>query len=211
MILRIIDEIEKALNHDLYFAALNLALTLPDICGKAEYPSLRSTRERYIQWYDKIVGVTEKPPKRTEDEPEMPYLSGEVVYSLRCSLLHEGNPNLQKKGKHPIPIDRFSLVIQSEQPFRIYGGEESCVMTSPDGTEVRSYQVNVRRLCMVLCLCAKGYYNENKDKFDFYNYELIDWDEVTASLHPINMEEMFRKLADPSLSENEHSGESADE
>ena len=48
MILRIIDEIEKALNHDLYFAALNLALTLPDICGKAEYPSLRSTRERYI-------------------------------------------------------------------------------------------------------------------------------------------------------------------
>ncbi len=55
----------------------------------------------------------------------MPYLSGEVVYSLRCSLLREGNPNLQKNGKHPIPIDRFSLVIQSEQPFRIYGGEEA--------------------------------------------------------------------------------------
>ena len=66
MILQIIDEIDKALSHDLYFAALNLALTLPDICGKAEYPSLRSTRERYIQWYDKIVGVTEKPPKCTE-------------------------------------------------------------------------------------------------------------------------------------------------
>ena len=163
MILRIIDEIEKALNHDLYFAALNLALTLPDICGKAEYPSLRSTRERYIQWYDKIVGVTEKPPKCTEDEPEMPYLSGEVVYSLRCSLLHEGNPNLQKNGKHPTPIDRFSLVIQSEQPFRIYGGEGSSVLTSSDGTEVRSYRVNVRRLCMVLCLCAKGYYIENME------------------------------------------------
>lgn len=46
MILRIIDETEKALSHDLYFAALNLALTLPDICGKAEYPNLR-TGERY--------------------------------------------------------------------------------------------------------------------------------------------------------------------
>ena len=190
MILRIIDEIEKALSHDLYFAALNLALTLPDICGKAEYPDLR-TGERYKKWYDENVGVTEKPPKCTEDEPEMPYLSGEVVYSLRCSLLHEGNPNLQKNGKRPIPIDRFSLVIQSEQTFR--------------------YRVNVRRLCMVLCLCAKVYYKENKDKFDFYNYELIDWDEVTASLPPIDMEEVFRKLADPSLSENEHSGESADE
>ena len=199
MILRIIDETEKALSHDLYFAALNLALTLPDICGKAEYPNLR-TGERYKKWYDENVGVTENLPKCTEDEPEMPYLSGEVVYSLRCSLLHEGNPNLQKNGKRSIPIDRFSLVIQSEQPFRIYGGEESCVMTSPDGTEVRSYRVNVRRLCMVLCLCAKGYYKENKDKFDFYNYELIDWDEVTASLPPIDMEEVFRKLADPNLS-----------
>ena len=135
MILRIIDETEKALSHDLYFAALNLALTLPDICGKAEYPNLR-TGERYKKWYDENVGVTEKPPKCTEDEPEMPYLSGEVVYSLRCSLLHEGNPNLQKNGKHPIPIDRFSLVIQSEQPFRIYGGEGSSVLTSSDGTEV---------------------------------------------------------------------------
>ena len=171
MILRIIDETEKALSHDLYFAALNLALTLPDICGKAEYPNLR-TGERYKK----------------------------VVYSLRCSLLHEGNPNLQKNGKHPIPIDRFSLVIQSEQPFRIYGGEGSSVLSSSDGTEVRSYRVNVRRLCMVLCLCAKGYYKENKDKFDFYNYELIDWDEVTASLPPIDMEEVFRKLADPNLS-----------
>ena len=56
------------------------------------------------------------------------------------------------------------------------------------------------RSCMVLCLCAKGYYKENKDKFDFYNYELIDWDEVTASLPPIDMEEVFRKLADPNLS-----------
>ena len=55
MILRIIDEIEKALSHDLYFAALNLALTLPDICGKAEYPNLR-TGERYKKWYDENCG-----------------------------------------------------------------------------------------------------------------------------------------------------------
>ena len=210
MILRIIDEIEKALSHDLYFAALNLALTLPDICGKAEHPNLR-TGERYKKWYDENVGVTEKPPKCTEDEPEMPYLSGEVVYSLRCSLLHEGNPNLQKNGKPPIPIDRFSLVIQSEQPFRIYGGEGSSVLTSSDGTEVRSYRVNVRRLCMVLCLCAKGYYKENKDKFDFYNYELIDWDEVTASLPPHRHGRSVSETRRPKPLLKEHSGESADE
>lgn len=38
MILRIIDEIEKALSHDLYFAALNLALTLPGHLRKSGIP-----------------------------------------------------------------------------------------------------------------------------------------------------------------------------
>ena len=131
MVLQIIKEIESALSHDLYLAALNLALTLPDICGKAEYPDLR-TSQRYKKWYDENVGITEKPPKHDGD-PEMPYLSGDVVYSLRCSLLHEGNPDLQKQNVQPVPIDRFSLVIQSEQPFRIYGGESSGITTNFDG------------------------------------------------------------------------------
>lgn len=51
MINRLIDEINMALSHELYFATLSLALTLPDICGKAEYPDNGSTR-RYKLWYD---------------------------------------------------------------------------------------------------------------------------------------------------------------
>lgn len=38
MIERIISDIPKALDADCLFAALVLSLTLPDICGKAEYP-----------------------------------------------------------------------------------------------------------------------------------------------------------------------------
>ena len=100
MILRIIDEIEKALNHDLYFAALNLALTLPDICGKAEHPDLR-TGERYKKWYDEIVGVTEKPPKCTEDEPEMLYLSVEwyIASAAHCST--KGIRTCKRMGSIP--------------------------------------------------------------------------------------------------------------
>lgn len=33
MVQRIVDDIRAALDHDLYFAALSTALTLPDICG----------------------------------------------------------------------------------------------------------------------------------------------------------------------------------
>ena len=37
MINRLIDDINKALDAEAYMAALALALTLPDICAKAEY------------------------------------------------------------------------------------------------------------------------------------------------------------------------------
>ena len=46
MILRIINEIEKALSHDLCFAALNLALTLPYISGEV-VPMLIAPPKQY--------------------------------------------------------------------------------------------------------------------------------------------------------------------
>ncbi|MFR0968762.1 MAG: hypothetical protein ACLSEV_05645 [Coprococcus sp.] len=44
MVQRIVDDIRAALDHDLYFAALSTSLTLPDICGKAEYPNEKSSK-----------------------------------------------------------------------------------------------------------------------------------------------------------------------
>ena len=53
--------------------------------------------------------------------------------------------------------------------------------------QIRSYEVNVRRLCMILCTCAEGYYKENADKFNFFQYKIIDEDgrkERFLSEHP---------------------------
>ena len=61
MIHKLIDEIEIALENNLYLVALNTALTLPDICGKAEYPQLK-TAERYKKWYDEYIGQYEQFP-----------------------------------------------------------------------------------------------------------------------------------------------------
>ena len=117
MVQRIVDDIRTALDNDLFFAALSTALTLPDICGKAEYPNESSSKKRYIDWYDKEIGRFEKNPCQTTDE-EMPYLSGKVIYSLRCSLLHEGNPNVDNerltKGNESLPINHFVLKTESK-------------------------------------------------------------------------------------------------
>ena len=39
MIYKIINEIKSALINEEFYAALALALTLPDACGKAEFPN----------------------------------------------------------------------------------------------------------------------------------------------------------------------------
>ncbi|MDR0500306.1 MAG: hypothetical protein LBG97_03545, partial [Coriobacteriales bacterium] len=45
----------RALEAKAYLSALALTLTLPDICGKAAYPFMKS-RERYRKWYDENIG-----------------------------------------------------------------------------------------------------------------------------------------------------------
>ncbi len=132
--------------------------------------------------------------KRTpKDKDNMPYLSGEVIYSLRCSLLHEGNPNMKNDSlRTHLPIDHFSLVVKKAKPFDIYFDSSS--ITDFGNEHIREYSMNVRRICMILCNVAESYYMNNKDKFRF-NYEIIDRDEVTSHLRPIDMEKFFAELA----------------
>jgi len=190
MIFRLVQDIRKALENELYFVALSSALTLPDICGKAAYPNERSSRKRYISWYEEEIGKFEKDPN---DKENMPYLSGEVIYGLRCSLLHEGNPNMENDSlRTSLPIDHFSLVIEQEESFDIYS--DASLITNLGNKNIREYSMNVRRICMILCNVAESYYKENKDKFHF-NYKIVDWGEVTSHLQPIDMEKVFCELA----------------
>ena len=52
---RIVHEIHIALSHELYLSALALALTLPDTCGKAEYPNEDYNGVRYKNWCSQYV------------------------------------------------------------------------------------------------------------------------------------------------------------
>ncbi len=183
MIEKLLEEIEKALSHDLYFAALSLVLTLPDICGRAEYPSAGVTK-RYITWYNEYIGQYDRCPCDDCKEVQMPYLSGEVVYNLRNSFLHQGTPNIDSSQiKDPSnQLDEFILVVEKKNEFDIYSDASSITESSQGEIKHRSYRVNIRRLCMIITLSAKSYYIKNKDKFDFFNYKILDWDKEVAML-----------------------------
>ena len=177
MLLDIIAEIQNALDNNMYLAALSLALMVPDICGKAEYPDKR-VGERYKDWFEENIGQYEHPDYKDGDE-KMPYLSGEVVYSLRNCMLHQGTPNIDKGNiNDPVcKIDRFVLVKQEKNQFDIYGDSSSVSdhdMSLNNKGIYRTYHVNIRRLCLIICWVAEGYYKDNKEKFDFFNYTLVD-------------------------------------
>lgn len=172
MVNRIIEEIQKSLKQENYLAALTMALTLPDICGKAAEPSLW-TGARYKKWYKDNVVLHEKTSDpHGADMPycgaDMPYLSEEVIYQLRNSMLHQGNPNVDAKSirEEQCKIDEFILFV--DEPY----DSGLSVVSYGKGLRIanRKLEVNLILVCNRICEAAKEYYKKNTKRFDFFNY-----------------------------------------
>ena len=172
MVNRIIEEIQKSLKQENYLAALTMALTLPDICGKADEPSL-GTGARYKKWYKDNVVLHEKTSDPHEaDMPycgaDMPYLSEEVIYQLRNSMLHQGNPNVDAKSirEEQCKIDEFILFVDEpyDSGLSVVSYEKELKITN------RKLEVNLVLTCNRICNAAKEYYERNTKRFDFFNY-----------------------------------------
>lgn len=166
--LGILNEIELALENKLFLAALSLAVTIPDICGEAEFS--KQGKPQYIKWYNEHIGNKAKPSGLGKD---MPYVSGEIVYYLRNSLLHNGNPNVNKEkvSDERCKIDRFEMIV-GENNYRQtskvkYGGEH--------GIYYRSIVMNVTVFCRHMVEAAREFYFDNKDRFQFdYSFSQED-------------------------------------
>lgn len=167
MIDRLIDDMNKALDADAYMAALAIALILPDMCGKAEYPQYckrKDSKKRYIKWFDEYLGQYNK--HINEDGEKTPYLSGEIIYQLRCAYLHSGTPDIDSEDiKEEInKLDQFILILAPKNDAEIYA----------DLSIKKEYWLNIRKFCGDLELAVKAYYQDNKTKLNFSNLQIID-------------------------------------
>ncbi len=87
---KILKSIEVSLSNKNYYVALFTSLSLPDICGKIEYPTYKKSSARYIKWYEKYLQNTYT-EKIGSEKKETVFLCGSDIYALRCAYLHEGN------------------------------------------------------------------------------------------------------------------------
>ena len=166
MIEHLVNEIEHCLKNDLQIAALTMALTLPDTCGKVYRPQGK-VGERYISWYNDHILNHQREP--LGGDPECFLISGEVVYKLRCAMLHESNPAVTGTAES---ITQFSLV---------WRPVSSCLRTTVDRCigfnekgELQQHilSIDIVSLCHNICEEALSYYRKNKEKFSF-DYHII--------------------------------------
>lgn len=175
MVNRIIKEVKTALDNECYIVALMGALTLPDICGKSAYPNL-NVGERYRNWCDTYV----YPKTHHTDENGKTLdcgitdLSGKIIYSLRCCLLHQGSADIDGKE---CEVEDFELLIQSQNEFNIYVDNFGVIWSNDDYEHrERHMSLHIRNICRDLCNAAELYYQNNKEAFGFIKYKISQID-----------------------------------
>ena len=176
MIERLVKEICIGLKNRCYISALTTALILPDVCGKAKYPNEKTTK-RYKQWLQHYVCTQETFGIQVD---------ADTIYDLRCRLLHEGNPSIDKKK---VKIEKFALILRENSAHVPL--ESSCIEEKPDGSKVcHCYNINLVFLCEKICEAALAYYRANKDKFNLFDYRIISTDDATAQTFGLQNDEL---------------------
>lgn len=156
MIVKYYNEIQKCFKQKLYLAALHMALSMPDFCSKVMFPNIQGTTERYIKFIDETITPTE-----TYEGNDLPYLTGEVIYQIRCSLLHDLNPEPDKEKlrfENSPEINKFKILTDLQVD-----------MTSSEG----EYWYSAYRLALIISEGCYHYYSDNKDRFENIKNDLI--------------------------------------
>ena len=159
-----ISEIRRALDLELYNCALAIALTLPDVCGKVEFPNSK-TKERYKAWFNKyaqsyFVSVATVLPG--EQLKKYTWLTANECYALRCAVLHAGDYNVENI--------EVSLIL-------LHAHKRNGKNYSHTVRDSKYIDADVIDLCDRLCLAAEEYYNsvEDKDRFDLDEVRIDTW------------------------------------
>ena len=105
----LIAAVNKSCAQQNWYAALYMALTMPDICAKLEDPTSTESGKRYRAWFDTHLKPTYKSPFHG---PDFHFLNAGDLWALRCSLLHEGTDEITHQKSREV-LRKFKFTTQS--------------------------------------------------------------------------------------------------
>jgi hypothetical protein len=110
----LVDDVRSAVNARNWYAALSLALALPDIAGRLEYGPVGGSNARFSRWFAAFVA-----PRFIDRIMGQPgtgiTLSAGDCYALRCAYLHQGELDLSEHHAREV-LSRFVFVNPEGSP-----------------------------------------------------------------------------------------------
>jgi len=131
----ILEEIEKALEAELYYLAIAMALTMPDICAALESPNGETKGSKYKAWYNANLARI------------YPNITDEDCYSLRCGVLHQG-----RLGHSNMQYGRILFTLPNPQ--------NNCFHNNIINDALN---LDAIRFCSDVIACTRLWYNQKKD------------------------------------------------
>lgn len=131
----LIDSIEQSVRTQNWYAALALSLTMPDVCGKLQWPE--KNRQRYFDWYNQYV-------QNSGPLGGPSFMCAEDCYALRCAFLHQGEFRLDGQEVR-VALDRVHLTAPKPGLYRfnnLYVGRDVAL------------QIDVDMFCQHMCMAV---------------------------------------------------------
>lgn len=141
----------RAAEDDNWFAALPIALTLPDICGAVDDPGPGKSKKRYVAWWDAYMAPRYWVRPDEDEEPQwepFTYLPGPDAYALRCAYLHSGT-------------DEVDGPTTSHHRIRFLGPPSSAAFGYSEKT--RTLNVGLEQFIEWTCLSVECWLRERAD------------------------------------------------
>jgi len=157
---RFIDAIRYSIAEKNWFAAIFIALALPDICGALEKPKAK-VGDRYKNWFDRYLAENYKPKFSADD-----------CYYFRCACLHQGfdtHDRMKFEKIHFTPPDSHGSVIHKNRINNIL-------------------QMQIDVFCEDLCKAVERWCEDTKDDSELQvRKEMLMKIHPTSSVVPIKM------------------------
>ena len=142
-------------------------MTLPDICAQVENNIKESNKVHYINWINNHMDKDDFhfPSSRFETQT----FSGEMCYSLRCKVLHNGNTNV-RNSKLNVFVDDMILTKPNDDNY--YHGYRYEEKIKSNGKKVYRTFIGIDYLCERICDAVEKFYNEWQNKTDFDSHRI---------------------------------------
>lgn len=141
---RLMEECEKAFDAGLLLAALNLVVTIPDVCANIDGTDYRKWCKEYLGLPDDGRKMTSarKGEKRPDEIKEgfeaiadRGIFTASDLYQLRCAVIHAGSSAIEGSGEEYSPYKAIGVCVQGDALGIIasyghkgigYGSQQDC-------------------------------------------------------------------------------------